>query len=191
MLDDKTVHSLLNYGPIGPEDTHQYTQFPTPKYLRGYAKKIEKDLAKVARMYNGKEIVLYKLTGKHRCVSCTDRITGEVLHTNCRECNGTGKVDAWEKVGSFWAYIDFGPKYTLEQATGTTQNPGNDKDTFIIIGAPLIAEQDFFVTKETREVFKVFNVEPRIIAMGGHVVAQAAMASYIEDGSPQYRVVDW
>lgn len=185
------VNKLLRYGPEGPPDTHQYDKFPTPKYLTGYAKKIEKDLKRVARMYNGKEIIVYKLTGKHRCTVCTDSITGARLSSQCRECNGTGKVDAWEKVGSFWAYIDFGPRYTLETPIGTTTNPGNDKDTFIIIGCPLLAEQDFFVTKETKEVFKIFNVEPRIIAMGGHVVAQAAMASYIEDGSPMYRVIDW
>ena len=183
---------VLKYGPQGPDDSyHDYTNFHTHPHLLGYADKIKADLINLASLYNGKQIVLYKLTGTERCPKCTNTITGEILVSNCQECHGTGKVDAWERVGEYWAYIDFGPEYNIPQLIGNTTNNGQDRETFIIIGAPLIKDQDFIVTKETREVHKIYNVEPSLIAMGGIVVAQAATTSKIEDGSPEYRVIDW
>ena len=183
---------VLKYGPQGPDDEHHdYIHFPTHPHLIGYAEKIKADLINLASLYNGKEVVLYKLTGTERCPKCTNSITGEILVSNCQECHGTGKVDAWTRVGEFWAYIDFGPEYSMPQLLGNTKNPGADRETFVIIGAPMIKDQDFIVVKETREVHKIYNVEPALIAMGGTLVAQAATTSKIEDGSPEYRVIDW
>ena len=183
--------SVLTYGPKGPEDTHQFTRFPTHPHIVGYAEKIKKDLIRSAALYNGKQIVLYQVTGTERCPKCTNTVTGEVLVSNCKECHGTGKVDAWSKTGEFWAYVDFDPDQNVTSEIGNTVNPGTDRETFIIIGAPLIHDQDFLVVKEKREVHKIYNVEPSIIAMGGIVVAQAATTSLIEDGSPEYSVIDW
>ena len=185
------MEDFLKYGPSAPKDTHEFERFPTQKYLTGYASKITRDLETWARLYNGKKIVLFTLEGTHRCPKCTNVITGETLSSSCKECGGTGIVNAWKKRGEFWAYVDFGPNYEMEGPYGNTKNPGGVTETFIIIGAPPIHDQDFFVTYDTKEVFKVFNAEPRIIAMGGTVVAQAAQASNTEDDSPLYREIDW
>ena len=181
----------MAYGPAGLKDDHDYSLFSTPNYLRGYAHKIERDLIKIGRMYNAKRVRVFALTGTERCERCTNVLTGEVLDSHCPECNGTGRKKSWSFVGRFWAYVDFGPEMRIALETGLTHNPGNDKENFVIIGAPILHDQDFFVVEETRQVFKVFDIEPKHIAMGGTIIAQSVQASSIEDGSPEYRVVDW
>ena len=185
------MSKTLAYGPERPSVNHDYTQFTTPTYLRGYSKKILKDLTKAARMYNGKLLRVFQEMAGERCPECTNSITGEVLSSNCKRCNGTGKVNCWNALGSYWSYVDLGPNYRMSMETGNTENPGGVKEQFIILGAPLLKDQDFVVVVETREIFKLFNVEPFIIAMRGDVIAQTASCSSLAAGSPQYGVIDW
>ena len=50
------IDGAVAFGPPRPKVTTDYTLFSTPDYLTGYARKILRDLVKVARMYNGRTV---------------------------------------------------------------------------------------------------------------------------------------
>ena len=54
------IDGTVAFGPPRPKVTTDYTSFSTPDYLTGYARKILRDLVKVARMYNGRLLKLYR-----------------------------------------------------------------------------------------------------------------------------------
>lgn len=192
---DQNVPDLMEdgiaYGPSRPAPDCGYQHFTTPNALTGYSGKILKDLTKVARLYNGREVKLYRLVKGERCSRCTNLATGERLLTNCPDCKGTGYVEAWEYVNDFWTLIDFGPRYEMATRGGNTENPNGIKEQIIIFGAPLIKDQSLIIFIESREVYKLYDVEPHIIAMRGDVIAQIASCSRLTPGCEEYKLIDW
>ena len=180
-----------NYGPPRPFPTQSdYTNIRTPSYMRGHANKIIYDLKKVARMYNGRLVRIYDNGTGERCTTCTDDITGEIVLANCPVCHGTG-TSPRNYIGEFWNLIDFGPKYDAATEFGNTENPGGAKDSITVLGAPLLRDQWIIVIVDTKEVFKIIDVHPQLVAMQGIVVTQIASCSKISEGSPEYSVVTW
>lgn len=181
----------LNYGPIRPEPDVGYQKVKNKTYLKGYAQKILKDLIRVARMYSGLEVKLYAVSKTERCPVCTNNATGERLITNCKVCHGTGRKDGWEYLGDFWTYTDFGPAYHMESQIGNTENPNGTKAPIIILGAPILEDQALIIFKEPKEVYKIYDIEPHIVAMRGDVIAQIAQTTRLTPGSEEYKLIDW
>lgn len=171
--------------------SHDYALFSTPEYLTGYSRKILLDLTKAARMYNGRLLHVFRPGEEERCSACTNAVTGEVLSSSCPVCRGTGVRAGWTSVGRFWSYVDFGPTYSLATENGNSENPGGVKEQFIVLGAPLLRDQDLLVPVELRRVFKIYDVEPHIIALRGEVLAQMAQASPLSSGCQEYSVITW
>lgn len=174
-----------------PTPDYLYNKFSTKKYLTGHASKILRDLTKAARMYNGRLVHIFKPGEGGRCTNCTNAITGEIVMTNCPVCFGTGKAGSWINVGEFWSYVDFGPTYNVTSELGNAENPSGIKDQFIILGAPILQDQYLVITHETRKVYKIYDVEPHIVAMQGTVIAQMAQCSPLAAGSQEYRLITW
>lgn len=179
------------YGPARPEPTCGYQHFTTPRALTGYASKILKDLVKVARLYNGREARLYNVNKGERCTKCTNMATGERMLTNCPVCHGTGYTRAWDCLGDYWTLIDFGPHYNIATPQGNTENPNGGKDQIYIFGAPELGDQSLVIFLESREVFKVYDVHPHIVAMRGTVIVQIASCTRVTPGSEEYDLIDW
>ena len=184
------IDGTVAFGPPRPKVTTDYTSFSTPDYLTGYARKILRDLVKVARMYNGRLLKLYRPAGEKRCPNCTDSITGEILLGNCRICRGTGKALAWEPAGDFWSLVDFGQKFRMASDNGAMENPGV-REQVTILGAPLMKDQHLVIFVETKEVYKIYDSEPHIVAMRGEVISQIASVSRISPGFPEHGLIDW
>lgn len=186
-----SVSTNPQYGPSRDDPTCGYSLFSTPKALTGYSGKILKDLTKWARLYSGREVRIFAVTQGERCPRCTNTITGERLLSNCPQCNGTGYVDKWERIGDFWTFIDFGPRYQMATQFGNTENPNGVKEQIIILGAPLLKDQSIVIFKESREVYKIYDILPHIVAMRGDVVAQIASTTRLTPGVPEYGLIDW
>ncbi len=185
--------SELLYGPARPFDIADvgYQKFTNKNYLKHYSAKILKDLARVARMYNGHEVRIYAVDKSERCPVCTNVATGERLVTNCKVCHGTGYKDNWKCLGDFWTYTDFGPTYHMASPYGNTENPNGTKTGIVILGAPLLYDQTVIIFIESKEVFKIYDVEPHIVAMRGDVIAQIAQSTRVSPGSEEYKLIDW
>lgn len=181
----------MEYGPPRPEPLEQdYTNFRTPTYLRGHANKIIHDLKKVARLYNGRLVRIFNNGTYEPCLTCTDTITGTIVLKNCPVCGGTGTTPR-QFVGEYWNLVDLAPKYRVPTEFGNTENPGGIKDTFTVLGAPLLRDQWLIVTVDTKEVFEINDVMPQIVAMQGIVVTQVASCSRMPKGSVEYNVITW
>ena len=179
------------YGPVRPPENHDYENFRTPVYLRGHAGKILKDLSRWARLYNGRLIRLFFPSQGERCLTCTNLITGERMLSSCPECHGTGFKKGWTFVGKFWCFVDFGPTYAISSENGNVENPGGIKDAVTVLGAPPIHDQSLLIFEETRQVYKVYNVEPHKVALLGSVITQICQGSYLSYGQSEYSLIDW
>jgi hypothetical protein len=191
MPDDANLD--MAYGPVRPEEEAAvgYGLFSNKKYLSGHAGKILKDLILMARLYNGHEVRIFGVATAERCPKCTNIATGERLVTNCPVCHGTGYKDSWTCIGDFWTYMDFGPTYRMATPYGNTENPNGTKTGIVILGAPLLKDQTVVIFKESREVYKIYDVEPHIVAMRGDVIAQVANATRVTPGSEEYGLITW
>lgn len=181
----------VTFGPEREAVPFNYGHHTNYNYLKGYSKKILKDLIKTARMYNGQHASIYKVAGGERCTKCTNLVTGERLLTNCPVCHGTGFLKNWEYLGDFWTLVDFGPGYRIATPLGNTENPNGTKEQIIILGAPILEDQALIIFEETQEVFKIYDVEPHIVAMRGDVIAQIASAAAVTYGSEEYKLTKW
>lgn len=185
------MSSDIKYGPPRSEPTEQdYTNFRTPKYLKGHAHKIIHDLKRVARLYNGRLVRIFDNGGTSKCTTCTDTITGNIVLKNCPTCGGTGRGKR-TLVGEYWVLFDVGPKYKIPTEFGNSENPGGVKETFTVVDAPLLRDEWLIVTVDTREVYKIFDVTPHIVAMQGVVVTQLAACARIPKGSAEHGVITW
>ena len=172
------------YGPQNPNTPAEYTEFQTPSYLTGHAKKIRLDLERIFRLYSGKLVKLLQLQkSSDRCPECTDQITGQVLLTNCPVCNGSGYTLSYADAGDYWALADIGAALKLTGETGNSQNTRTGKDQFVLVGAPPLGDKDLLVFVDTKDMYKVVDAEPQIVALVG--------LSYLTIGSNEYRYVTW
>lgn len=182
----------VEYGPPRPHDIEEgpYTDLRTPRYLRGHANKILYDLKKVFRMYNARLIRIYDNGTGDRCTTCTDSLTGAKVLKDCPDCQGTGRSKR-ALVGEFWSLIDFGPKNSIASGSGNMESIPGSRDVFTVIDAPLLMDQWIIVVKDMREVFKIIDVEPQIVAMQGIVITQLASCGKLPAGDVEYKVIDW
>ncbi len=185
--------NIPDYGPSRPAEMGKvgYQGFTNKNYLKGHANKILRDLCLVARLYNGHESVIFIVDTSERCPKCTNLATGEKLVSSCPLCGGTGYSNKWKKLGSFWTLVDFGPTFDMATPYGNTENPNGNKDSIIVLGAPILPDQTLIIFKENREVYKVYDVKPHIVALRGDVIAQIARASRLSPGNPEYKLIDW
>lgn len=180
------------WGPERPLYNNDVDQFDTAKYLTGYANKISHDLVKVARLYNGRLARFYAPCSKTRCSYCTNKITGEKLLSDCPECGGTGWTGGWDVVGEYWVYGDIGAKYHIATVNGNSEAEGSNRDRYILVGCPtLIIDNYLMIFKGNKDVYKIYDVEPFIVAMHGTVVAQVLSAAGITPGSTEFNLPDW
>lgn len=194
--DPSLAHPLGNgvpYGPSRPDElgNRGYQDFTNQRYLEGYSRKILRDLTLLAKLYSGREVRIFALDRSKRCEVCTNIVTGEKLLSSCPSCHGTGYVDAWKLLGDFQAYVDFGPIFNVATPFGNTENPNGKKENIIVLGAPILNDQTLIIFKETREVYKIYDVLPQLIAMRGDVLAQIAQASRLSPGALEYKLIDW
>lgn len=180
------------YGPENPKGPGDYRDFVTPPYLKGHANKIRLDLERIFRLYSGKLVKLFTLqSATDRCPECTDSITGQVLLTNCPVCNGSGYVGKYLDVGDYWALADLGASIKLTGELGTSHNTRTGKDQFVLVGAPPLSDKDLLAFVDTKDMYKVVDSEPQIVALSGEIITQVVGLSYLTVGSNEYRYITW
>lgn len=183
-MTDGTYHGGREEYPFN------YTDFRTPRYLTGPANKIIHDFEKVARLYNGKKVHVFRPSeDTERCPDCTDLITGEQIYKNCDKCGGSGYVEGYDKISEQWAYLDIAQEHRVATGVGTTDNPGGIRHQLVFIGEPLLKDQDLIVTEDTKIVYKLIEVAPQIVAMAGSVITQMGQVSKITPGQKEYDIV--
>jgi hypothetical protein len=179
------------YGPERPEKQEDYTAFRVERYIQGHANKIIHDLEKSARMYNGKLVRIFRPTASTRCPQCTDSITGARVLSNCSVCNGTGMQEGYSQLCEKWALIDVIPKYNLTTGLGNSDSPGGSKTPIVLIDTPILKDRDLIVTYYSKDVYKIVDVEPGIVAFQGIVITQVSQCNLISPGSKEYSVITW
>lgn len=181
----------FTYGPSRPDHPYGHQDFTTPSYLSGYANKIIYDLEKKVRMYDGHLAKIFRPSQSDRCPTCTDTITGAIVLSSCPTCDGSGTVNGFEEIAEQWVLINFGPKKDLETEFGNTENMNAGTDQFIIVGATMLKDQDLLITVDVKEVYKINQVEPQLVAMKGIIITQVAGCTYLTPGSLEYNLIDW
>ena len=185
-------HNFYNYGPPRPPKPEDHTDYRTPSYIKGSARKILYDLVRVAKLYDGKPVRIFK-TGTsqdERCPVCTDKFTGASLIKNCRTCLGSGFTKQYSNVGDYWVRVDFSPKLNVTSELGNYDRQGH-RDAFYVLGAPILKDQDLLITHDTKEVYKVVDVEGQIVAMQGIIISQVVNCLLVSTGSIEYELIDW
>ena len=191
--NEELAQGSIFYGPERPLETARvgYRLFSNKNYLKGYSNKILYDLKLVASMYNGHEVKVYVVDKSERCPKCTNLVTGEKLISNCPVCHGTGYKNNWKCIGDYWSYMDFGPDYKMATQYGNTESPNGTKESLILLGAPILIDQAIVIFIESKEVYKVYDVEPHMVAMRGDVIAQIAQCSRLTPGAEEYKLINW
>lgn len=179
------------YGPHRPAKAEDYGDYRTEDYVLGYALKIIHDMEKMARLYNGRLVRIFRKSGGTRCPTCTDTITGAVVLTNCPDCGGSGMLDGYSQLLETWAHIDVARKHNLTSQLGNSDSPGGADTPFVVINAPLLKDQDLLITVNTKDVHKIVNAEPQLVAMQGLVITQLTQCFRVSPGSPEYALADW
>ena len=180
----------IQYGPERPFEAHDYEMFHTPQFLSRYSKKILMDMVRVAKGYTGRKVHLFFQDKGSRCPQCINEITGEKMLSDCPMCHGTGRVHGWEYQGYYYTQVDFQPRQVIATENGTVNNQGGNRDSIYVLGAPLIHDQDLILFEETKELYKVYDVEPQLVALRGDVIIQIAQGSLVEYGSPEYKCLE-
>lgn len=179
------------YGPQRPGPLPEHTDHRIVLKPGRHARKIRADLEKTARLYDGVQMRLFSVHGrKERCPDCTNMLTGAVMSSTCESCGGTGYTLGFEYIGDFWTKSYFNSRVVTATENGNTDNPGI-RDQIVVIGAPLIKDQDLLITIQTKEVFKVVDQEPQIVAAGGEIITQVASCSRLTPGSREYKLINW
>ena len=170
-------------------DPVDHDQFATPNYLQAYARKARGDLYRVARMYNGLEVKLFTIdeTGE-RCPECTDAFTGDIVISNCPTCGGTGYTISYQLAGTSYAVPQLAPKLKTSSEMGDIEVA--QQNTWVLLGAPLLEDQDLVVTVDTRRVYKIVDMEPQLAAIGGEVITQTVICRALSKGAPEYKVLE-
>ena len=182
----------MDYGPPRPDPQISFHQHRTQPYLLGRAHKIRLDLEKWFRMYQGKPVKIYrKDKAAGRCTTCTDAITGMRLLADCPECHGTGYTSGYVLAEECWAMAEVEARLAQTSELGNTETTSAGKDTFLFTSERELEDTDLVIFVDTREIYKVVDREPKMVAMGGTVVMQAAALNYLAPGSLEYNVVDW
>ena len=184
--------AFYHHGPARPLKPETHSDFRTRDYLKGPARKILRDLIKVARQYDGKLVKIFQTgrSGETRCPDCTDKFTGASLYKNCPTCLGSGFTKQYDDVGEYWVRVDFSPKLNVTSELGNYDRQGH-RDAFYVLGAPLLRDQDLLIVPDVKEVYKVVDVEGQIVAMQGIIISQVVNCLLVSPGSIEYNLIDW
>jgi len=182
---------MTYYGPIPPHDVPDTSSISTPVHTRGYAKKVRRDLKRMARLYNGMLMRVFSVNESGtKCTDCVDAFTGQIVISDCPVCDGTGFITGYTSLGDHYAVAQLSPKTKTSTEIGDAEG-SRRRDTFILVDVPLLEDQDLLVSIDTRRIYKIVDVEPQIVRVGGEVVMQIAECAPISKGAPEYRVVTW
>ncbi|MCB5270517.1 MAG: hypothetical protein LHW56_01580 [Candidatus Cloacimonetes bacterium] len=180
------------YGPPRPKHNDRFNQHRTAYYLRGMAKKMQRDLSRVIRLYLGKEVRFYHLTEESpRCPTCTDALTGAVVLSNCPDCLGTGHIPGYQYHSDGWVLPEFGARVKAEGEFGNTETTPGGTDTFLVVGLPQLEMGDILIVRDTREIYRVENMEPQIAAVQGEIILQTVNMVFLTPGATEYALIDW
>ena len=147
------------------------------------------DLEKLLRIYSGTEVEIFTVNRDGgRCPDCTDTLTGHKVCDTCITCLGTGFIKAYTSLGNFKVLTNISPKVKTSSPVGDSEGMGR-RDTFVLVGVPLLQDQDLIVTLDTGRVYKVVDEEPTIAAIGGEIIVQVTPVAPLSKGAPEYVAV--
>lgn len=183
---------MAESGPSRPTGSQPFDDFRTPKYLRGVTRKMKYDLDKLFRLYAGKQGYIFTVdkTGG-RCDECVDSLTGVRTVSTCPTCGATGYVDGYTRTGPYWILAEFGARSLTGTQLGSMDNPAQGRDQMFIIDAPLMIDTDLIGYIDRQELHKIEDIEPRIGAVGGTIIIQAASLVLIPKGAREHSDVTW
>lgn len=182
----------LSYTPGQDAPEHGISSYRTPPAHARHAKKIIHDLARMARLVNGKFARIYRPAKGSRCSTCTDSMTGQVLMANCPQCLGTGFTAAFTQLGDgYWVVPEFGAIRTAATEFGNVQTPASGRDAFALYAVPEVYDRDVITMVDEKLVFRIDDVGPQISAIQGVIVGQLVQCSRIPQGGIEYNLVDW
>lgn len=179
------------YGPSNPAVQQNYDNFRKRDYLNGYAAKIRYDLGRLLGIYSGIRALVFKIEIGDRCPTCTDLLTGERFLTSCPDCLGTGYMNKYTSLGETWIGINIGPAQNIATDTGVTQNAGTKRDVISIVGLQQLHDRDLVILKDARLVYKIEDIEPEIVGLGGNILIQNVQATLLEPGHVSYKLISW
>ena len=175
--------------PTPPFDIQDFASLAQHSYMAGFTKKARADLLRIARIYNGIKVRVFTLdeTGTP-CPDCIDTFTGQVVNQGCTTCNGTGYLAGYTEHDQTFAIAQLSPKVKTNTAMGDLEGNGR-RDSFYLVGGPLLQDQDLIVAVDTGRVYKIVDQEPSISAIGGDVILQLISCAPLSKGAPEYRVL--
>jgi len=183
----------FSYGPSRPEPDNGFDKFQGRDYLSKYPKKMRRDFERWLRLFTGKHVKVFSLdTTSNRCPDCVNDFTGACTNSNCPTCNGTGYVNAYVEIADTYSLVNIGPAMDIATPFGNMENTRSGKDTAVFIGDIPIKDRDLVALVDTKDLYKIVDVEPQIVAMDNEVVTQIAEIAYLTPGSNEYKfVITW
>ena len=180
--------AIDEYGPERPDGIESpYNTFVNPRYMHGYTKKIKENLLRWFRLYNGKEVTIYKVDKSgERCTECTDSITGSKTISNCVICGGTGYMTKYTRVGTFWGVMNFAARVNDATPLGNQDKVSSGKDSLTVVDPPLLHDSDILKFQELNSIYKIVDLEPQICGLAGDVISQAMQVAHLPPGSREY-----
>ena len=180
--------SIDNYGPTRPDGIElPYNAFNIPPHLRGYSKKIRENLLRSFRLYNGKQVTIYKVdVSGGRCPICTDTFTGAKVISNCEVCGGTGFITKYTEVGTYWGLMNFSARIDEASELGNQDRVSAGKDTLVVIDPPLLEDSDLLKFNELNAIYKIVSLEPLICGLAGEIICQSLQVAHMPPGSREY-----
>jgi len=181
---------MANYGPTVPHDPPNHNVIYTRTHLKGYASKMVYDLKKVATLYNGLKVRIFTIDETSAiCTNCTDSFTGQILMGDCPICKGTGHLSSYTAIGDFYVVAQLSPRSKSSSEMGDMEV--SQQNVFELIDVPLLEDQALLAVIDTKRVYKIIDMEPSIVAVGGAVITQMVTCSALPRGSQEYTVITW
>jgi len=181
----------MAYGPKRPDSNISYNNYRVPSYLIGHAKKIRHDILKKFRLYEGKLAYLFSVdTTGLRCTNCIDTITGAVTLDDCDVCGGTGYINGYQYINTYWIKIEITPEQDSTTEFGNTENSGTRRELITLVDAELLNDKDLLVLVDTGDIYKVLDFAPQIAALSGEIITQTVQCSYLTRGCTEYSIIE-
>lgn len=181
----------FTYGPARVPKPEDYTDHRAETYITGYATKIREDLERVFELYSGKLAWIYKPANSGPCTTCVDTLTGNIMLNKCPVCGGSRKASGYTKIAEKWALVEITPEYQLSNEMGNSDSPGGPSTPITVVGMPLLKEGYLIVTYNSKDVYKIVDKEPQIVALQGEVISQVFQTYRLSSESPEYSLITW
>lgn len=109
--------------------------------------------------------------------------------SNCPQCDGTGYENGYIFMEECWAMAEIEALVKSSSELGNTEMTRSGKDSFLFTSERLLVDTDIALFVDTREIYKLVDVEPKMVAMNGTVVVQAALLNRIPPGAKEYQIL--